>query len=48
MSTGVGRINIGEDVGWVALLVAIVGPALGREGGRVRWGEWTEVVSIAP
>ena len=48
MSTGVGWVNVGEDVGWVALLVAIEGPALGREGCRARWGERTEVVSIAP
>lgn len=48
MSTRVGRVNIGEDVGWVSLLIAIVGPVLGREGGRCRWCEGTEVGFIVP
>lgn len=48
VSTRVGWVNVGKDIGWVSLLIAIVGPALGRKGGRAGWCEWTDVGFIAP
>ena len=48
MSTRVGWVNIGKDIEWGALLIAIVRPALWRKGGRAWWCEGTEAGFVAP
>ena len=48
MSTRVGRVNIGKNSRWVALLIIFRGPALWRERGGARRCEGTKVGFIVP
>ena len=48
LSTRARWLHVGEDIGWIHLLEAIVRPALWREGGGARWCVGTKVGFIVP
>ena len=48
MSTRASGVNVGENVGWIGLLKAIVGPVLWRKRGRARGCKGTKAGFIVP